>query len=556
MCLQLLLSDFEVKNKEEVERPQGLTIGIPVQHRDQPLTPDEIPVESGSVLRQKNEIEMKYGSSPRHSKLSPDNSLCPSSVSSSDGARLTPTLEKYCASDILSLTEDVPEGFLDEDAEDMQECDRQRQLRVDSSELSRSPDPDLSEGHLKWPKSSSDVASQFQRSFSYRENCQQKQSKTSPFFSRSASLRSRWSSDVAKNEDSVVVSGPSIATKTCASSLAAFSSTEVCRRLLKEQNQQNECVSGGRLSNDSNDSKQVKHADVSAEVDKQVTLSNVLNTEQLRRYFEPVEASANRTVGRHTESSSSVGDKDCKYDLQHADNQNLTANVSKSVALPVVTHDQQVAPTSAFICKGSAQQSVSHSSRTRPSAEQPSLLVCLSDNDRQLSSLAGTGTDDSAQSVEGNVGDDDGISRLMGDSVQGSSHNQPVVDSSQSQSAQEPAQVDTSNDVSDSAVHSRPQSDDSGHMSGLKKRFSLNDKYAGSFIPTEQEKVSRSQSVCDKSSSSLRCTTGDSEPLEAQKVKKAYGKTHPLSTLPSEYLSRDCSRTVKDIVCDHDTELV
>ena len=77
----------------------------------------------------------------------------------------------------------------------------------------------------------------------------------------------------------------------------------------------------------------------------------------------------------------------------------------------------------------------------------------------------------------------------MGDSVQGLSHNQPVVDSSQSQSAQPPSQVDTSNDVSDSAVHSRPQSDDSGHMSGLKKRFSLNDKYAGSFIPTEQEKV-------------------------------------------------------------------
>lgn len=560
-----MLLDFEVKHKEEVERPQGLTIGIPV-----PVMPDEIPVESGSVLRQKNEIEMKYGSSPRHSKLSPDNSLCPPSVPPSDGARLTPTLEKYCANDILSLTEEVPEGFLDEDGD---EYDLLKQLRVDSSEPSHFTDQQQSENHLKQQKIPSDAGSQFQRSFSYRENCQQKQSKTLPFLGRSASLRLRWLSNAAKSDSSVVGSSPGITSKTSASSVASFSSTEVCRRLLKEKNQQNEHASAAKLCDTSNEDKHSKPADVAADKDKPFPLPGVLNTVQL-----PAEVSANLTVSNQTESCSRAGDSDCKYDLHQVNNEGSMTNVTKSFAVPVsvVIQDVQTIPASAFVSKVAPQQSMSHSSSTTQSVEQPTPSACATDKDRGPS-VTGTGYSEK-QAVARNTVVKDVGPHVMSDTIQVSNlkvfNGRQVVNKSQSQSAEQPMQVDASN-VTKSSVQSvqplasdgldvtsnstqfvadQQQVDDGEqyHIPPLKKRYSFNEKYS-SFISNEPDgKLYRSQSVRAKSSTFLRHTAASSELVEAQKVKKPYGKSHPLSKLSGKYLSRDCGRTIKDFACDHD----
>jgi len=551
--------DFEVKHKEEVERPQSLTVGIPIQHRDQPTMPEEIPFESGSVLRQKNEIEMKYGSSPRPSKLSPDHNLSPPSVSPTDAARLTPTLEKYCASDIKALTEEVPEGFLDEDGEGMQD------LRNDLTEPSHFPDQDLPESHHKQEKILSDAGSQFQRSFSYRENGQQKQSKKSPFFSRSASLRSRWSSNVTKNDNSVVAFSPCVVAKTTGTTLsvASFSSTEVCRRLLKEKNQQNECASADKLSDDAKESKQVKHAGLGTEKDREVLVSDVLNTLQLHGHSIPAALSTNSTVSRQVESGSGVICGNCKYDLHQLGNQSLKTNVAKTVELPAVCQDQQTVPASAFVSKVGPQQSMSHSSRTGLSVE-PS---ALSDKDKQPSSLAGTGSSDCVQPAARNTDDEDTVRELVDDEL--------AVNSGQSQSTQQPMQVDASSVVSKSVVHSveplplgqlneassvtqfvasQPLSAEAEQrqMSELIKRFSFNDK-STSFIPAEPGKVSHSQSVHDKSSSFLQLTAGVSEQVDVQKVKKLYGRSHPLSKLSSEYLSRDSSQTIKDCASDHHT---
>jgi len=552
-----MLSDFEVKHKEEVERPQSLTVGIPVQHRDQPLMPDEIPIESGSVLRQKNEIEMKFGSSPRHSKLSPDHNLCPPSVTPSDAARLTPTLEKYCANDILTLTEEVPEGFLDEDAEYMQECDWQKQLQSESSELSCFPDQDMPEGDVKQPKILLDAGSlQFQRSFSYRESCQQKRSKPLPSFSRSASLRLRCLPDVAKNNSAF---SSTTVSRTGLSYLASFSSTEVCSRLLKEKNQQNESASANKMCDAGKERKQVEHADLVVETDKQAQLSNVLNTVQLPDQHLPAEASA---IG-------DLADTDFKCDLNQVGSQSSKTKMTKSA------QDQQTVPGSAFVFKVASQQSSSHSSGARLFAESPHLMTHQSDKDVPPCSL--TGSSEGSKTVSRNAASETVNSCLKGDGVQESdlkmSNEQPVVNNSQPQSAQ----VDSSSVVGESAIQGvQPLSFDrhdeassvtqfvAGHTqsadieqsptSPLKKRYSFSDKSA-SFISTEPGKLWRSQSVRNKSSSFLQrtSTTGDSEPAKAQKVKKPYGKSHPLSKLSSEYLSRDCSRTIKNVVCDHDS---
>ena len=546
-----------MKHKEEVERPQGLTVGIPV-----PVMPDEIPVESGSVLRQKHEIEMKYGSSPRHYKLSPDHSLCPPSVPPSDAARLTPTLEKYCSNDILSLTEEVPEGFLDEDGE---EYDRQKQLRRDSSEPSSFTD----QSHLKQQKVPSDVGSQFQRSFSYRENCQQKQSKTSPLLGRSASLRLRWLSNAAKSDSSVVSSNPSIVGKTGASYFASFSSTEVCRRLLKEKNQQNEHTSAGKLCDTSSENKQAKTADVAADKDKQVPPPGVLNTVHL-----PAQISANPTVGNLTESYNGVGDTNCKYSLHQMNNQSSKTNVAKSVTLPVVTRDEQTVPASAFVPKVAPQQSVSHSCRTTQSVDQPTQSVS---DKSQGPSVADTGCSDKQAAVR-NMSVEDVGSHVLGNSVQAPNlkvfNSRKVGNNNPSQSGQQPMQVGASNDTeltvqsvqplalgalnrtsnATQFVADQPQSDDGEqfHIPPLKKRYSFNEKYS-SFISNEPDgKLFRSQSVRAKSSTFLRRTTATSEPVEAQRVKKPYGKSHPLSKLSGRYLSRDCGRSIKDFACDHD----
>lgn len=565
MHLQFLFIDFEVKHKEEVERPESLTIGIPVQ-RDQPVMPDEVPVESGSVRRQKNEIEMKYGSSPRHSKLSPDHGLCPPPTSPADAARLTPTLEKYCAKDILALTEEVPEGFLDEDGEDVQECDR---WKNDLSE----PYQDLSESQFKQQSITSDAGSQFQRSFSYRENSQQKQSKISPFIGRSASFHSRWLSDVAKKDNFVAVaSSPSTVSKTSTLSFASFSSTEVCRRLLKEKKKQNEHASTDKLCDASNESEQIKRADPGDDKDARVLVSNVLNTTQFPSHYVPAEVSANLTVSNQTESFSVVGDSDGKYYLHPIGNQCLKTNVTKSEVLPVVTQDQQTMPASAFVSKVASQKSLSYSAKTRLSVESPAFSVYMSNKEKRPSSLAGTESSDCTQPLARNVSSEDVSSCIKGDSIQESNLKVlNVVNSSRSQSAQQPTQVDASSVASESAnqsvqplplgqlteassvtqfVASQPQSNDTEQFH--KKRFSFNDKYK-SFIDADSGKVCRSQSMRGKTSSFLRRTTGDSEPVEAQKVKKSHGKSHPLSKLSSEYLSRDCSKTIKDFPCDHES---
>jgi len=540
-----------VKHKEEVERPQSLSVGIPVQHRDQPLLPDEIPIESGSVLRQRNEIEMKYGSSPRHSKLSPEQSLCPPSVPPSDAARLTPTLDKYCASDFITLTEELPEGFMDDDTEDVLESDRQKQLQTDLCESSRFSDQDKPEGEFKQQEVLSDAeSSQFQRSFSYRENCQQKQSKMLPLFSRSGSLRLRWLSDVARNNFA--------SCKTTASSRASLSSTELCIRLLKEKNKLNAHVSADKLCDTSSKRKQVEQTDLIDDKDKQAPLSTVLNTVQLNSQHAPAEVSA----------VSDVVSTNCKYNQGRVGDQNLETNVTKSVTLPLVTQDQHTKPGSAFVSKV-ASPSLSLSSRTRLFPKSPQLTTRESDNNVLLS---GSNT---AKQVARNKPSEDISSSVMGDTVQESnlkvSDKQHNVNDKQSESAP----VDESSVVSDMAIQSvQPVSLDRHNeassvtqfvasdsesadselcqVSLLKKQFSFRDKSA-SDISTEPGKLWRSQSVRNKSYSFLRHTTGNKEPTEAQKVKKPYGRSHPLSKLSGEYLSRDSSRTIKDFACDHDT---
>lgn len=556
--------DFEVKHKEEVERPHGLPIGIPVQNRDQP---DEIPVECGSVLRQKNEIEMKYGSSPRHSKLSPDHSLCPPSVSPSDTARLTPTLEKYCSSDILSLTEEVPEGFLDEDGKDVHECSWQKRRENESPQPSPFPDQNLPESDLKRP---TDAGSQFQRSFSYRENCQQKQSKASPFFSRSASFRLRGLSDATKCDNAVVDFVPGIVSKTNISSFASFSSTEVCRRLLKEKSQHSECTATDKLCDLRSENMQVKHADRGTEKDKQVLPLNVLDTVQLPSQQVPLRDSS---VGSHTESFSGSDDTNCSYTLHHG----LKTDATKSVVLPVVSQDQQPRPASAFVPKAACQQSTSHSSRTEQSGEPSALRTHLSGkvssvaSDVQPSSTAGSS--DCRKVVAGNTASVDVSSSLTGDRVL-ESHKVFTENDIRSQSTEQLTQVDASGVESEPAVQSvqplpseqvrdtssitqpvasQAQSNDveQCQLTPLKKRFSFRDKSA-SFILNEPEKLFRSQSVSDKSTSSF-LRRGNSEIAEAWKAKKPYGKSHPLSKLSSDYLSRKHSTTIKDSTCDRDT---
>jgi len=526
------VSDFEVKHKEDVERPQSLTVGIPIQHRDQP---DEIPVESGSVLRQKNEIEMKFGSSPRRSKASPDDSLCPPP---SDTARLTPTLDKYCASDILTLTEEVPEGFLDEDSEDTQERDQQKRLRNVSSELSQDMLALLDAGSL-----------QFQRSFSYRENCQQKQSKASPYFGRSASLRLRWLSDAARNN---FASNPS---KTVASSFASFSSTEVCSRLLKEKNQQNESASSDKLSDASKGRKPAEPADLVAEKDKPMVplLSNVLNTTQLPSQQRPGEVS----------TGSDLVDTDFKNDLHQIGSQSSKTKTPRTVALPLVaSHDARRIPLgSASVSKIASQQSLSRSSRTKLFAE--------SSHDEDLLPCSLTESSYGAKPpVTRHAASESVDSRPVPVSNVTASSEQPVVSNGQppldasnvaSQSAAVPQSVGQPLDKHDEASditqlvatsrHPRSAGVEQGQMLLLQKRFSLHDKSA-SFISTEPGRLWRSQSVRNKSSSYRQHST---EPAEAQRVKKPYGRSHPLSKLSGEYLSRGCSNSaVKDVACDHD----
>jgi len=520
------LSDFEVKHKEDVERPQSLTVGIPTQHRDQA---DEIPIESGSVLRQKNEIEMKFGSSPRHSKASPDHSLGPPP---SDTARLTPTLEKYCASDILTLTEEVPEEFLDEDIEDVQECNQQKRPRNVSSELSQDMPTVLDAGSL-----------QFQRSFSYRENCQQKQPKASPFFGRSASLRLRGLSDAAKNS---FASNPS---KTLASSLASFSSTEVCSRLLKEKNQQNKSASSNnKLSDAGKDRKQAEHADLIADKSKAAPLSNVLNTMQLPSQQQPAEVSA----------VSDLNDTNFKNDLSSVGS--LSSKLPKNVSLPlVVSQDLQTVPGSASVSKTPSQQSLSHSSRTKLFAESShdkDLLLprSLTENNEgsKLPVTRNTATENTnlVQELAVKVFNEQAVV----------SNSQPDLDASSSisqlaaiQGASQP--LDQCNEAASitqlvAAGHSQSADLEEAEISPLRKHYSFNDKSA-SFISTQPGRLWRSQSVRDKSSSYLRHTT---EPAEVQKVRKLYGRSHPLSKLSGEYLSRDCSSstTIKHVACDHD----
>jgi len=474
--------DFEVKHKEEVERPLGLSVGISVQNRDQPLMPDEIPVESGSVLRQKNEIEMKYGSSPRHSKLSPDHSLCPPSVSPSDTARLTPTLEKYCTSDILSFTEEVPEGFLDDDVKDFDSWQKWHQN--DSLQPSSFLNQNLPESDLK---QLTNAGSQFQGSFSYRENCQQKQSKMSPFFSRSASMRARGLADAAKSDNALVASIPGFICKTSVSSFASFSSTEVCRRLLKEKSQLNESAPTNKPCDPSSESMQVNH-------------------------------------------------------VHHG-----------------------------------TQQSISHSSRTELPAEPSTYLSTTNSSVATHVQPSSTAESNNCRKlVAGNTASVDDDCSLVGDRVLESSLKAFSESIIQSQSIGQPTQVDASGINSEPAVHdvqslpseqvnetstgtqlvaSQPQLNDmQQHLpSQLNKRYSFRDKSA-SFILAEPEKLFRSQSVRDKSTSSCRRhVTGSSELAEAWKVKKPYGKSHPLSKLSGEYLSRNRSTTIKDSTCDRDT---
>lgn len=546
-----MLSDFEVKYKEDVERPQSLSVGIPLLHRDQPVIPDEIPVESGSVLRQKNEIEMKFGSSPRHSKLSPEHSLCPPSATPSDAARLTPTLEKYCASDMLTLTEEVPEGFLDEDGENMRERDWQSYLPNDLSEPSHFLDQDLTEG-----------TSQFQRSFSYRENFQPKQPKMLPFSSRSTSFRLRSLSDAAKNK---VASNSGIVGRTSASSCASVSSAEISSQILKDKNQQGECVSVNKLSDTSHERKQEECAVLVADRSKQSLVSNVLNalnSVQLHSQQVPAEVSA----------VSDVADTNCKNTLNQVSSQSSKTDATESVILPLVHQEQQTIPGSAFVSKIVSQQSLSHSSRTKPSVESASWTMHQSGNIMQPSSLVGSS--DGSKPLARNTANEDISLRLMADTVEASNFkvsNEEPIRSSKSQSAQ----VDANNVVSESAIqsvqpsplgrhseassvtqfvvdHSQSAITEQCHVSLMKKRFSFSDK-SPSFISSEPGKLWRSQSVRNKSSTFPRHTTGDSEPAEAHKVKKPYGRSHPLSKLSGEYLSRDCSTTIKDLACDHNT---
>jgi len=542
-----MLSDFEVKYKEDVERPQSLSVGIPLQHRDQPLIPDEIPVESGSVMRQKNEIEMKFGSSPKHSKLSPEHNLCPPSATPTDAARLTPTLEKYCASDMLTLTEEVPEGFFDEN---MQECDWQNQLPNDLLEPSRFLDQDLTEG-----------SSQFQRSFSYRENFQQKQPKVLPFSSRSTSFRLRSLSDAAKNK---VPSNSSIVGRTNASSRTSVSSAEVCSQLLKDRNQQDECVLVNKLSDTTSKSKEEECAVLVADRDKQSLVSNVLNTlNSVQLHSQPVSAEVSVVTD--------VVDRNCKNSLNQVSSQSSKTDATESAILPLINQDQQTIPGSAFVSKIVSQQSLSHSSRTKLSAESASWTMHQSGNVMQPGFLAGSSN--GSKPLARNIANEDVSLHLTIDTVQESNckvSNAEHINSSLSQSAQ----VDANNASSESAIqnvqalplgrhneassvtqfvadHSLSADTDQCHVSLMKKRFSFNDK-SPSFISSEPGKLWRSQSVRNKSSF-LQHTTGDSEPAEAHKVKKPYGRSHPLSKLSGEYLSRDRSTTIKDLACDHNT---
>jgi len=565
VCVCVCVLDFEVKHKEEVEKPHGLSIDIPIQNRDQPVVPDVIPVESGSVLRQKNEIEMKYGSSPRPSKLSPDHSLCPPSVAPSDTARLTPTLDKYCTSDILSLTDEVPEGFLDDDDKDAYDCSWQKRHQNDSSQPSPFLDQNLSE---RDPKQQIDAGSLFQRSFSYRENCQPKQSKT-PFFNRSASLRLRGLSDTAKSDNAMAASGTGFVAKTNVSAFASFSSTEVCRRLLKGKNQHNVT---DKLCDPSSESTQVKHADKSAEKKKQVLLRNVFDTVQLPSQQVP---SGDLTVSSKSESCSGFDTTNCNYSLHHS----LKTNTTKSVILPVVS-PEQTRPTSAFVSKMASQQFISHSSGTELSAEASALTTYLSVKDLSVASdvqpSSTAGSSDCRELVAGNTAGVDVDCCPMGDRVLESTLEASSGNNIQSQSTEQLTQVDASGVDSEPAsqsfkplpseqvnvtssstqlVGSQPQSDDTEQCQLLQrnKRFSFRDKSA-SFILTEPETLFRSKSVRDKSTSSfLRHATGKSELAEVWKVKKPYGKSHPLSKLSSDYFSRNRSTTVGDSTCDHDT---
>jgi len=562
----MLLLDFEEKQKEEVEGPQGLTVGIPIPQRDLSVMPDEIPFQAGSVLRQKNEIEVKYGSSPRQSKLSPDRSLCPpSSVAPSDAARLTPTLEKYCASDILELTGEMPEDFVDENGEDIRECDRHKQFQNNSCEQSSLVGHDLSEGDLKQQNMLLDAGSLlFQRSFSYRENSQRKPFRMPPFFSRSASLRSRWSSDIAKDDNSVVVSSP-VVYKTSASSIASFSTTEVCRRLLKEKNRQNEHDSSVQQHDPNDEGKQT----VTAEKDKLVLLSSVLNTMQLPNQHVPSEGSADLTVSSsHTESFKEVGDTNYRNDLLQVSNQSLKTNNP----LPAITQGQQTTPASPLISKSTSPQSVLHSDKNELSNELPTLIKYPSNKDSSITSdmpsSSSAGSDKSTKPVTGNT-----VNEVVDHKV---FNNQHVANNTQSGSAQQPMQVDDSIVASESAVQNvqplpsdqiseassvtqfvanLPQSNDEERcqLLQLQKQFSFSD-ISASFISSEPSKLYRSQSVRDKSLLFMRRTTGgDCELPETQKVKKPYGKTHPLSRLSSTYMSRDCSMTVKDNTSGNDT---
>ena len=523
---------FEVKHKqEEVERPQCPTVGIPAQS---PVTPNEVPVESGSVLRQKNEIEMKYGSSPRHSKLSPDHSLCPPALSPSESARLTPTLERYGATDVLALTEEVPEGFVDEEhIRDKQECVWQKCLQNDLTKPGTFPNLNLRESELAWQALSSDARSQFQRSFSYRENCQQKQTKTLPFFSRSASMRYHGLPDAVKADSSLVVCSPSVVTKT-----SALSSAEVCRRLLKERTQHSEC---SLTENHCDQRSENERVCLNAERGKQLPVSNI----QLRIQPVPSKVPTDLPLVIQTESLCGVGD----------------THYSRCQ----VTRDEQTTRASAFV---SSTQCLSRTSIAKHAA------VASHQSDCKIKPSSVTSSSDCRQPAARNIGSDYFSSRVTGDAMQETNVKTINCEKVQSKLAQELSQpnasdVDNSVDqavqqaldqVSKSAnaaqfLVGQSQSKDleQSHHSELKKRFSFCDKSA-SFISSEPEKLFRSQSVRDKSSSSLR-RNADScfESAEARKVKKPYGRSHPLSKLSNQYLSRDCSRTVKDMTRDQDS---
>lgn len=506
-----MLLDFEVKHKGEVERPQGLTVGIPVPPRDQPLITDEIPVESGSVLRQKNEIEMKYGSSPRQSKLSPDPSLCPSS-SSSDAARLTPTLERYCTGGTFALTQEVPEGFVDEDdGKDVQECDWPAQLQNDL------PEPCLSPG----------ASSQFQRSFSYRESCLQKQPKTS-FVTRSASLRLPVLTDTAKSNSVVAYWSGSLG-KT-----ASCSSTEVCRRLLKEMNQRNECALNNKACELSSENTRLKEQHLSVVEDKQILLSNVLNTMQL--------PSHEVQVGSQTESLSGFGDTNC------SGNSNLSHTVKATESVPVVSEDCQSRPRYGI----ASQQFASSSGRTDLSAAGPleaakDLSVTSGGSEcRTLEDISADAVNVPESSLE--LSDDNKIQsqsaaqQLTWVDVSAVADH-PAVDSI------EPLSSDQTSETSGSTDSLSSHSDDVEQWqlsSEFKKRFSFSAKSSPSFT-AEPGKLCRSQSVRDKSWF-VRQTSRTLETAETRKVKKPYGRSHPLSKLPSEYLSRDCSANQKPLL--------